>query len=122
MTGLGGLVTRRIQEVALERHQESPVLLMEGPRTVGKSTLLRQLADRLDAAVLDLDDLDTRAAVASDPATMIDETRPCWSTSTSARRSSWTRSRRGSTGPVAPGSSSSPARHGTKRSPAQLGH
>lgn len=76
MTDVARLVTRRIQEVVLERHKESPVLLLEGPRTVGKSTLLTQLARHLDAAVLDLDDLDTRAAVASDPATMIDETRP----------------------------------------------
>jgi len=52
------------------------VLLLEGPRTVGKSTLLRQLAQRVDGVVLDLDDLDTRDAVTSDPATMINETRP----------------------------------------------
>jgi hypothetical protein len=71
MTDLDGLVERRIYDVALERHLESPVLLLEGPRTVGKSTLLRLLADRLGARVLDLDDLDTRAAVKRDPATMI---------------------------------------------------
>ena len=52
------------------------MLLLEGPRTVGKSTLLRQLAQRVDGVVLDLDDLDTRDAVTSDPATMINETRP----------------------------------------------
>lgn len=76
MTDHAGLIERRIQAVALQRHQESPVLLLEGPRTVGKSTLLRLLADRLGASVLDLDDLDTRSAVARDPATMISDSRP----------------------------------------------
>ncbi len=58
--------------MALQRHAESPVLLLEGPRAVGKSTLLRQLAERVGGRILDLDDLDTRTAVARDPATMID--------------------------------------------------
>ena len=66
------LVPRRIYDIALERQRESPVVLLEGPRAVGKSTLLRQLADQLGGHLLDLDDLDTRAAVSSDPATMID--------------------------------------------------
>jgi predicted AAA+ superfamily ATPase len=58
--------------VVLQRHGESPVVLLEGPRAVGKSTLLRQLAERVEGRILDLDDLDTRTAVARDPATMID--------------------------------------------------
>jgi predicted AAA+ superfamily ATPase len=66
------LIPRRILDVALQRHAESPVLLLEGPRAVGKSTLLRQLAERVGGRILDLDDLDTRTAVARDPATMID--------------------------------------------------
>lgn len=66
------LVARRIYDVALERQAESPVVLLEGPRAVGKSTLLRQLAGRLGARLLDLDDLDTRSAVARDPATMLE--------------------------------------------------
>ena len=66
-----GLVQRRIHEVALARHRETPVLLLEGPRTVGKFTLLRLLAAELDARLLDLDDLDTRTAVTQDPATML---------------------------------------------------
>lgn len=76
MTASHGIFTRRLLDVALERHLESPVLLLEGPRTVGKSTLLRQLAQRVDGVILDLDDLDTRAAVANDPATVIDHSRP----------------------------------------------
>ncbi len=66
------MVPRRILAVALERHRESPVLLLEGPRAVGKSTLLRQLAAAVEGRILDLDDLDTRDAVTRDPGTMID--------------------------------------------------
>ncbi|GAB3169081.1 ATP-binding protein [Myceligenerans halotolerans] len=72
MEHASGLIERRILDVALTHATESPVVLLEGPRTVGKSTLLHALADRLGGRVLDLDDLDTRTAVAQDPATMID--------------------------------------------------
>lgn len=36
-----GLVNRRLEEVAVNRMAESSVVLLEGPRSVGKSTLLR---------------------------------------------------------------------------------
>jgi uncharacterized protein len=70
------LIERRIYDVALERHRESPVVLLEGPRTVGKSTLLHSLANKLGAPVLDLDDIDTRAAALSDPTTLLDHPGP----------------------------------------------
>ncbi|PJE96226.1 hypothetical protein CUT44_19125 [Streptomyces carminius] len=47
---------------------EEPVLVLNGARTVGKSTLLAGIAARADRTVLDLDDLATREAVAADPA------------------------------------------------------
>lgn len=72
MNGADQLVERRLLGVVVERCAESPVVLLEGPRTVGKSTLLRALAAQLGGEVLDLDDLDVRAAVSADPATMID--------------------------------------------------
>ncbi|MBK5248516.1 MAG: ATP-binding protein [Actinomycetales bacterium] len=65
------LIGRRIMGVALDRMRDEPVVLLEGPRSVGKSTLLRALARRVDGEVLDLDDLATRDAVLTDPATMI---------------------------------------------------
>ncbi|OYV64608.1 MAG: hypothetical protein B7X07_05915 [Actinobacteria bacterium 21-64-8] len=40
---------------------------MEGPRSVGKSAILAQLAHQRNVAVLDLDDLATRNAVKADP-------------------------------------------------------
>jgi energy-coupling factor transporter ATP-binding protein EcfA2 len=61
------MVRRRLGSIALERFAEESVLLLQGPRAVGKSTLLRWLAERLDADVVDLDDVATRDAVASDP-------------------------------------------------------
>ena len=42
---------------------DESVVLLEGPRSVGKSTLLRQLAEAHDAEVIDLDDMAVRQAV-----------------------------------------------------------
>jgi len=50
--------------------------MLQGPRSVGKSTLLRELALRLDAEFVDLDDIATRDAVASDPAAFVAGSRP----------------------------------------------
>lgn len=47
------------------------MLLLQGPRSVGKSTLLRELAEHLGVAVLDLDDVATRDAVSVDPAMFV---------------------------------------------------
>lgn len=41
---------------------DTPVLLLEGPHSVGKSTLLRQIADACGGRLVDLDDPTTRAA------------------------------------------------------------
>ncbi|GAA2575591.1 ATP-binding protein [Winogradskya consettensis] len=50
-----------------QRLSEEPAVVLNGPRTVGKSTLLHRLADRLGRSVIDCDDPATRAAVRSDP-------------------------------------------------------
>lgn len=70
------LLDRRLTQVAVERLREDPVLLIEGPRTVGKSTMLRALAAACDAEVLDLDEPATRDAVAIDPSTFVAGARP----------------------------------------------
>jgi predicted AAA+ superfamily ATPase len=62
------ILPRFIEETVRERLEEEPVIVLNGARTVGKSTLLRRLAGRLEARVHDLDDLPTREAVAADPA------------------------------------------------------
>jgi predicted AAA+ superfamily ATPase len=63
-----GLTPRRLLPVVLERIREEPVVLIQGPRAVGKSTLLRQLADQLGGALVDADDSGTRSALRADPA------------------------------------------------------
>lgn len=50
------------------RLQDEAVVVLHGPRSVGKSTLLRELSAEVGAPVFDLDDLAVRAAVSADPA------------------------------------------------------
>lgn len=59
---------RRIAAVVRQRLHEEPVVVLTGPRTVGKSTLLRALAQELGREIVDLDAPQTRAAAESDPA------------------------------------------------------
>lgn len=68
---LEGLVDRRLLGVAMSRLEDEPVLALQGPRTVGKSTLLRALAAARGGVVVDLDDLETREAVAADPGAFV---------------------------------------------------
>jgi len=76
MSWLNGLVERRVRQVAAERLRDDPVVLLEGPRSVGKSTLLRELAQAMGAELLDLDVPATRDAVAADPSTFVSGTGP----------------------------------------------
>jgi len=71
MTSPDGLIARRILDVALDRMRDEPVVLLEGPRSVGKSTVLQAITRQLGGQVLDLDDIATREAVLTDPATMV---------------------------------------------------
>jgi uncharacterized protein len=73
---LTGLAKRRLVDVAVGRIAEEPVLVLNGPRTVGKSTLLSQLAERLGRPVIDCDDPATRSAVRADPGRFIESGEP----------------------------------------------
>lgn len=53
------------------RLADEPVILLEDPRAVGKSTALQTLAAELNGELLDLDDPATRDADRSGPVTMI---------------------------------------------------
>lgn len=64
---LKGLVPRRLEGVIQGLMTEESVVILQGPRAVGKSTLLRRLEKVSDGTVIDLDDLATRDAVAADP-------------------------------------------------------
>lgn len=62
-----GLVERLLAPTVRARMDEDPVVVLVGPRSVGKSTLLRGLADDVGVDVYDLDDPQTRDAVNDDP-------------------------------------------------------
>jgi predicted AAA+ superfamily ATPase len=57
--------------VIRERMQEEPVVILTGPRTVGKSPLLAGLARDLDRPILDLDQPAARTAAAADPSFIV---------------------------------------------------
>lgn len=64
---LSGLARRQLGAVLERRLGEEPAIVLNGPRTVGKSTLLHELAAAAGRSVIDCDDPATRAAVRSDP-------------------------------------------------------
>jgi predicted AAA+ superfamily ATPase len=61
------MLPRHVLQTVQDLVKNSPVVLLEGPRAVGKSNILAELARSLGAQVLDLDDLATRNAVKADP-------------------------------------------------------
>lgn len=73
---LTGLAKRRLTGVVEARLAEEPVVVLNGPRTVGKSTLLSQLADRVGRPVIDCDDPAMRSAVRDDPGRFIESDQP----------------------------------------------
>jgi predicted AAA+ superfamily ATPase len=70
------MVPRQLAVVLAERLTEEPVVVLTGARTAGKSTLLAACAEAHGVTVLDLDDLETRRAVALDPALFVGPDRP----------------------------------------------
>ncbi|MCY4493208.1 MAG: AAA family ATPase, partial [Acidimicrobiaceae bacterium] len=73
---MGRLIQRRVQGIARQRITESPVVLLQGPRSVGKSTLLRALAEEHGGRVVDFDEPAVRAAAADDPGLFVVGRRP----------------------------------------------
>ena len=64
-------VSRRVLGIVVARLAEEPVVALQGPRTVGKSTLLSEVAHRHGVEVIDLDEPAVRDAVTADPATFV---------------------------------------------------
>jgi predicted AAA+ superfamily ATPase len=62
--------------VARQRVTEEPVVILTGPRTVGKSTLLAALATEFGRPVFDLDRPDVRAAATADPGFLVSGPEP----------------------------------------------
>ena len=69
---LVGIAERRISTLLDDLLQVEPVIALYGPRSVGKSTVLRALADARGVPVLDLDDMGTRDAVVANPQTAVE--------------------------------------------------
>ena len=67
-TSDGHLIARHLEPVIAERLSEEPVVILTGARTVGKSTLLAACSRAHNVPMIDLDDIQTRRAVAADPA------------------------------------------------------
>ena len=57
------LVPRRVSGLLKDLITVEPVIALHGPRSVGKSTVLRGFADETGVSVLDLDDVEVREAV-----------------------------------------------------------
>ncbi len=70
-TVLDVIKPRRLEPVVRGLLIDEPVIVLTGPRTVGKSTLLRRLAHDHSADVIDLDDTTTRRLVAQDLALFV---------------------------------------------------
>jgi predicted AAA+ superfamily ATPase len=65
------LYPRRIEPRLAEALQDTPVVLLAGPRQAGKTTLVRQISDRLGMRYLTLDDELTRLSAREDPVGII---------------------------------------------------
>lgn len=68
---LSKVVERRLSKVIRQRIAIEPVIILHGPRAVGKSTLLAALARSSRREIIDLDDLATRDAVRADPSLFV---------------------------------------------------
>lgn len=65
---MSGPISRRLDPLLKQLLSEEPVIAVQGPRTVGKSTTMRALASSADREVIDLDDPAVRDAVEANPA------------------------------------------------------
>ena len=67
MSSVPALIGRHLEAIVARHLAIDPVVILNGARTVGKSTLLRASAQSHSVKVLDLDELTTREVVARDP-------------------------------------------------------
>jgi predicted AAA+ superfamily ATPase len=67
MTESTGTIPRRVTSLVYSRSKEEPVILLEGPRSTGKSTVIRALAAEFKIQALDFDNSVIREDAARDP-------------------------------------------------------
>ena len=65
------VIDRSILPMVSDLLAQEPVIALQGPRAVGKTTLLRHIAEVHGVQIVDLDELATRDAVANDPALFV---------------------------------------------------
>lgn len=66
-----GIVPRRVEHVLAARSAVEPVVAIHGPRSVGKSTVLRRFATNHGVEVIDLDELVVRDAASASPGSAV---------------------------------------------------
>lgn len=69
-------IKRDLERAVLEASEQYPVVFVSGPRQVGKTTMLRRLADTSARTYVSLDDLTARALAKDDPAMFFQIYRP----------------------------------------------
>ena len=60
-------IIRELEQVVLEVSKEYPVVILTGPRQVGKTTMLQKLMQGSERNYVTLDDLNERTLAQSDP-------------------------------------------------------
>lgn len=60
-------ITRNLESVVIQVTKEYPVVLVTGPRQVGKTTMLKKLMEGTDRGYVTLDDLNERSIAKTDP-------------------------------------------------------
>ena len=60
-------ISRSLEKVVAQVTQEYPVVLVAGPRQVGKTTMLQKLMEGTDRSYVSLDDLNERSLAKADP-------------------------------------------------------
>ncbi len=70
--------SRTVEEIILKTHQTFPVLLLTGARQVGKTTVLKHCADKVESAFsyVSLDTLENRRLADEDPALFLERYAP----------------------------------------------
>jgi predicted AAA+ superfamily ATPase len=71
-----GIAERRLSKLLETLAAEEPVIALHGPRSVGKSTLLREFAETHAVPVIDLDDAAVRDAVLANPTLAVSQHTP----------------------------------------------
>ena len=60
-------IKRELEQVVLEVSKEYPVVILTGPRQVGKTTMLQKLMQGSERNSVTLDELNERTLAQSDP-------------------------------------------------------